>query len=201
MEHKEIAGALLSSLATAQIHPDRISIVISDEGSTVVAATKHVLQHVWRNAWWFLCWSHKLASIGDILPKHKVFSMINLLYRSLAVVRVPMQPSAADADGESALPSLPVLVILGGCHGEMVPIDVVKIGRARKDFVVVDAGKTKRNEENLSPLHTPFRIFYCIFCCTFRIFPLFFLCKFWRPHPPPPPRPIPIKPQSDKKQF
>ena len=38
VEHKEIAGALLSSLATAQIHPDRINFVISDEGSTVVAA-------------------------------------------------------------------------------------------------------------------------------------------------------------------
>ena len=48
VEHKEIAGALLSSLATAQIHPDRINFVISDEGSTVVAAAKHVLQHVWQ---------------------------------------------------------------------------------------------------------------------------------------------------------
>ena len=67
VEHKEIAGALLSSLATAQIHPDRINFVISDEGSTVVAAAKHVLQHVWRNARWFLCWSHKLAGIGSRL--------------------------------------------------------------------------------------------------------------------------------------
>ena len=49
VEHKEIAGALLSSLATTRIHPDCISFVISDKGSTVVAAAKHVLQHVWRN--------------------------------------------------------------------------------------------------------------------------------------------------------
>ena len=48
-EHKEIAGALLSSLADAHIHPDRINFVIFGEGSTVVAAAKHVLQHVWRN--------------------------------------------------------------------------------------------------------------------------------------------------------
>ena len=40
VEHKEIAGALLSSLATAQIHPDCINFVISDEGSTVVVAAK-----------------------------------------------------------------------------------------------------------------------------------------------------------------
>ena len=49
VEHKEITGALLSSLATTRIHPDCINFVISDKGSTVVAAAKHVLQHVWRN--------------------------------------------------------------------------------------------------------------------------------------------------------
>ena len=78
VEHKEIAGALLSSLADAHIHPERINFVISDEGSTVVAAAKHVLQHTWRNARWFLFWSHKLANIGDIMKKHDVLEMINL---------------------------------------------------------------------------------------------------------------------------
>ena len=52
----------------------------------MVAAAKHVLRHAWRNAWWFLCWSHKLAGIGDILRKHDVFSVINLLYRSSSLV-------------------------------------------------------------------------------------------------------------------
>ena len=70
VEKKEIAGYLLSSLATAQIQPDRINFVISDEGSTVVTEPKHVLQHVLRNVRCFLYWSHKLAGIADILRKH-----------------------------------------------------------------------------------------------------------------------------------
>ena len=131
VEHKEIAGALLSSLATAQIHPDRINFVISDEGSTVVAAAKHVLQHVWRNARWFLCWSHKLAGIGDILRKHDVFSMIHLLYRSSSLVEVPMHSARRRRWRErSCLETVPPNIgDRDGHRGEMVLIGIVKIGR------------------------------------------------------------------------
>ena len=155
VEHKEIAGALLSSLATAQIHPDRINFVISDEGSTVVAAAKHVLQHVWRNARWFLCWSHKLAGIGDILRKHDVFSMINLLYRSSSLVKVPMHSARRRRWRErSGLQTVPPNIGDTRWTSWRDGADwYCENWEAWKDFVVLDAGKTKRNEENLSLMH------------------------------------------------
>ena len=96
----------------------------------MVAAAKHVLRHAWRNAWWFLCWSHKPAGIGDILRKHDVFSMIFFTAHRLWFEYQCIPPT--DADGESALacrPSLPILVIRDGHRGEMVLMGIVTIWR------------------------------------------------------------------------
>ena len=90
--HKESTGALVNPLATAEIHPECINFAISDEGSTMVAAAKGVLQHVSMTTGW-MCWCHKLATLGDILGKRDVFSIINLVSRSSPVIQVPMHCS------------------------------------------------------------------------------------------------------------
>ena len=116
---------------------------------------KHVLQHVWRNARWFLCWSHKLAGIGDILRKHDVFSMINLLYRSSSLVKVPMHSARRRRWRErSGLETVPPNIGDTRWTSWRDGADwYCENWEAWKDFVVLDAGKTKRNEENLSLMH------------------------------------------------
>ena len=144
---------------------DRNTTLLFDEwtderGVPVLAIIAHVggrlkLQHVWRNARWFLCWSHKLAGIGDILRKHDVFSMINLLYRSSSLVKVPMHSARRRRWRErSGLETVPPNIGDTRWTSWRDGADwYCENWEAWKDFVVLDAGKTKRNEENLSLMH------------------------------------------------
>ncbi|EPS58709.1 hypothetical protein M569_16104, partial [Genlisea aurea] len=75
-EHKEVAAAVLRSLAVVGIDHLNIEFVYTDEGSIIIAAGEHQLkatakemQHLFlgfsANARWFLCLPHKLHGIGS----------------------------------------------------------------------------------------------------------------------------------------
>ena len=60
------------------------------EGSVMVASAQNVLKSIWTKAEWWLCTSHKLFGIGDIMKDHPSFGdLIEELYSSVSVIKVP----------------------------------------------------------------------------------------------------------------
>ena len=56
----------------------------------MVASAQNVLKSIWTKAEWWLCTSHKLFGIGDIMKDHPSFGdLIEELYSSVSVIKVP----------------------------------------------------------------------------------------------------------------
>ena len=55
----------------------------------MVASAQHVLKSIWTKAEWWLCTSHKLFGIGDIMKDHPSFGYLTEeLYSSMSVIKV-----------------------------------------------------------------------------------------------------------------
>ena len=56
----------------------------------MVAIAQHILKAIWTKAEWWLCTSHKLLDIGDIVKDHPSFGdLIEELYSFVGVIQVP----------------------------------------------------------------------------------------------------------------
>ena len=73
VEHKEVASQLVNTIGRLAIGTNRISWVICDEGSVMVAAYTNVLSIVWPKSKMLLCMAHKLNHVGRALQKQEEF--------------------------------------------------------------------------------------------------------------------------------
>ena len=73
-----------------RIECDQVKHVYMDEGSVMVASVRHVLKAIWTKVEWWLCTSHKLFGIGDIMKDHPNFGdLIEKFCSSMSVIKVP----------------------------------------------------------------------------------------------------------------
>lgn len=80
-EHKEIATKVIESLAVTGILPSRVKYVVSDEGSTMVAAFNRRLSEYYPNSKLHICVAHKLHGTGVAMTKTH-FEELDMLLQS-----------------------------------------------------------------------------------------------------------------------
>ena len=80
------------AFSKACLQRDQVQFVFIDEGSVLVAASGHILQQLWSNARMFLCWSHKLHGVGEVMKENELFAeSVDLLLRCPSLVRPETQ--------------------------------------------------------------------------------------------------------------
>lgn len=90
VEHKEVAGQLANTIGRLAIDTSRISWVICDEGSVMVAAYSNVLSIIWPKSKLLLCMAHKLNHVGRALQKQEDFvPLTDILFAGCHLLSVP----------------------------------------------------------------------------------------------------------------